>query len=119
MKGAELKKIAIEAKQHIEDRQGITSVDLIKLMKLNTDGVPRSGDYGLRAIKKKLGKWLFVQKDGILTRWYSLEYAIKNNISKHIDQDKNKNYGDPDAFHTAQSIQLSRMLDKYMGPGHV
>ena len=117
MKGKELENRVIQAMEIITGKQGITTVEIIKQLGIGDPTKPKAASYRLAKVKMKLGRWLFVQKDGKLTRWFSREYARKNNVVDHVKQDKNKNYGDPDALHTAQTIRLMNMLNRYMTAG--
>ena len=117
MRGLVLEERVVNAEELIESKQGITTKEVIRRMCLEDTTKPKSGPYKIAKIKKSLGNWLFVQKDGKLTRWFSRVYAIKNNIVPFVDQDKNSNYDNPQARAEQESIRLMRMFNNLMVPG--
>ena len=117
MNGLVLETRVVDAEELIIDKQGITTKEVIKRMGLEDPTKPKSAAYKIAKIKKKLGRWLFVQKDGKLTRWFSREYARKHLIVSFVAQDKNKNYDNPQAKEEQESVRLMRMFNNLMVPG--
>ena len=103
-----------DAKQLINRNQGITTLEIIKRLSLGDPTKPKAGSYRVSTIKLKLGLWLFVQKAGKLTRWFSREYAIQNNIVPFVDQENNANDDNPRAKEEKEAVRLMRMFNNLM-----
>ena len=106
-----------DIKQFVTENEGIAAAEIIKQKKLETNGREKAARVKLGRIKKGMGDWLFVQKDGKIYRWFSRKYATDHNLEDSINQHTNTNSNNPGTRAEEKSIKMTRLLDSLMFPG--